>query len=292
MTQPIAQSEVNSICDQIKAQGQVITISLVRSMLGKGTHSQLVEAVLRYKTDEIKAKEYAQKESQIQIRDEETQQKNKQKIRTTKKETLIDQLKSLNKKYNLALTEAQLIEVASLCDNHFKKQKEAEKNTHRKSTQQLKIEIDQLETRLYAANEQIQKQAAIIEHLNQQQLLFTKPETPKHNFKTQTLQKTEVKESIKKGPSVQEQLQPIHSARVAAYDFNTGNIILKANDFNAPLLKILRLNQKDVIAASVYYDYKTRYYHLSNCSKNTINFLKNYHFAFSDALTHQANKIF
>ncbi|MCF6764420.1 hypothetical protein L3V82_01460 [Thiotrichales bacterium 19S3-7] len=296
MTLKITQSEVNNACELLNSQGKTITISHVRDVLGKGTHSQLVDAVFRYKDDKLNATEYAQKELEIALSDEQQITQTATHKKKTKKLNLIDVLKQYSDKNSLAIKEENLIEFAQLADQYFQKSKDKLTKKHRKELQQLKIQIDHLETRIYTANEQIDKNNAIIEHLNQQQLLLSHQDTPKHSFKrtisTNKPERAKITTNKIKGPSVEEQLQPIHCARVAAYDFSTGNIVLKANDFNGPLLKILRLNQKEIISANVFYEYKTRFYHLSNCSQATISFLNDYHFTFSEALTSQVNKIF
>ncbi|TNF69923.1 MAG: hypothetical protein EP298_00965 [Gammaproteobacteria bacterium] len=298
MTIKISQSEVNKACELLQQESKSITISHVRNVLGKGTHSQLVDPVLRYKSSESEAKAYAKDELEIALSEnsDTSSPKLNKKKKNLKKHSLIDQLKLYTKEHTLVIPEEHLIKLAQLADKYFQTSKDKLNQKHRKELQQLKIQIDHLETRIYSANEQLDKNKAIIEHLNQQQLLISKKDIPKHDFKstlkTTKAEKTKVTTNKIKGPSVEEQLQPIHSARVAAYDFSTGNIVLKANDFNGPLLKILRLNQKEVISANVFYEYKTRFYHLSNCTSETITFLNDYHFTFSSALTSQVNKIF
>ena len=62
----ISQTQVNKICQDLTKLGEDISISKIKSLLGKGSHSTLTKMVLLYKDNQKKAIEVANTEKNNQ----------------------------------------------------------------------------------------------------------------------------------------------------------------------------------------------------------------------------------
>lgn len=289
MTKVILQSEVNQACEQLENAKKAITISSVIEILGKGTHSQLVDAVLRYKESPEKAKKAS--DTSIVISDCDKKIKNKSDSFSLKLKKLLTEEKT-------ELSESGLLKLIDLINHYFSENLTKKEKETRKEVQKLHIQIDHLETQLIDMSNKLKEKETLIEYLNHQNLLATRPDKPKANFQTNKYSVTQAEKTPKvtsvkpKVITIEKQLSTLESTRMAAYDYKTGSIILKVKDFDGPLLKTLRYNRQELTDCDIFYEYETRFYHLSNYTKSTINFLNNNHFSFSKELTKELKEKF
>ena len=264
----ITQDDVNYICMALKQGGEEITITKVKNLLNRGTHSQLSHAVDLFKKSPNKAKEL----SHIKI------STNKNDFNNENFNIYHRELCSLIMQKTTLTKEQINIKVREL--THKFLNEEITNKTQIAIDQKKKIEckLRDITTDYVALKKRYDNLKNMYDALDTN-LRMTKNISPLEIKKIkQEAQGQNISVKTKVTSTHHEQLKELSGKIVCSYDIARNLIIFKYNcypTFIREWKKILDQGKKGILDANTHWNFSKKYYELSNFTKKTIHILAN-----------------
>lgn len=272
----LSQSEVNQICLEVKRQGEEVTISKVKSLLGKGTHSDIAPKVLFFKQDEAGA---------LKTNDTHTDQQ-----ADTDQNCFTDlssRIQHILSTYLDVQIEQCTLEIRQVIESYLKSKQQGfsvtgitQLTTHQ-DHEDLKQHIELLQEQNQALTNKLAKLQQKLDNIQSQQASHQIKQNQQEHYNNQ--QRLEA--------SITEQLKQLKGPRRAAFSERQVCIYLSITDFSTTLIKELKKNKQGKHQAKATYNYKTKFWELTNFNMTTLQFLFTNGFDISEHLVQYATKL-
>ena len=276
----ISQHQINQICLEINKQGEEITITKVKKLLGKGTHSDIAPKVLLFKENKplaLKAIETKENELSLAPKD------NEHHLSTT--------IYHILKQFTEGDINTATLKIRELAEHYIKQQVDeqnpilyAQKQDNTQVNENLKLHLEHLEKQnkaMLSRLQELQQKINILQHSQHQ------------NAQTRTKIDTENQYSndTDLGPPINEQIKQLKGDRRAAFSENKRCIYLYTVDFSTTLIKELKKGKRGKHQAKTTFNYKTKLWELKEFSLITLQFLFTNGFDISEHLVQYATKL-
>jgi len=280
----ITQNEINMVCVEVGKQGEDISISKVKKLLGKGSHSEIAEKVLLFKENKNKALEIAEADKNNSMDIKNKSHPDEHQASAIIKNTLI--------KYYNENIDACSLDIREQIDKYINEQSSIDQlntcNQKHQNTilnEHLELHLEHLEQQNKALLTKNQKLQSQISMLNHEKNALIANDKIKGQGSGQYSADANLEEPIL------EQIKQLKGDRRAAFSEQKICIYLYTTDFSTTLIKELKKGKKGKHQAVTKFNYKTKLWELSDFTLTTVQFLFTNGFDISEHLIQYATKL-